>query len=826
MTWSIPIRVDPGDTQSKIKGVEDSVAGAERKVDNLSKTFERLGETMQRRARQAEQHAQQNNHLANTFAKLGEVMERRARMEENHARINNTLANSFASLAQAVQRDQQMLESIHGPMVRYEQDVQTLERLHARGAITANQYAQALAKSRSTAGVRSPLDAVSLPGPAKPVGRVGASETGLVGTVATAAIGTYGISTLTGLSDSYDGLRNRLRQVSGAQGDLNGLMGKVSQVARDTRSDLGTTGEAFVRLTQATKNMGVSQADALKITATLNMALQSSGASASEASSGTLQLMQAMAAGALQGDEFRSLAENMPQLLEVFANQLGVTRGELKKMGSEGKITTDIMVKGLLAYGPQAKKTFEDADVTFSQFATNAKNAATEFVGSRSLMIDTIKKTSEASQLLRIQGLEEAASTKGLAAEYNNLANELRGLTAEQAKGVLKAIEVTETGLKVSLMVKEQIELMENLRKKVSALADPWTSYATQADKSFGQIRDQLIGSAAMFIKYRQEGTEAMKAFRSPMEKHADEIKAAKDLWTQGKITAEEYGKAVRFINAENARGDGLKTFAAESPGFSSSQALENQWRPQTNFAAMDTGWTEGITAANIELVTMQRYLDHVSLQAKKYELDMASANDGVARGFNKVGATIMDTASLTENLITSAAQNMEDAFVNAALTGELSFSKMVDQLMADLARLAIRQLAAAALTAAIGGGGGGDGSKGIAMVADAFGFGSAGLDMQVPHFAAGGAMRVPGSGGTDTTFVPLMATPGERIIVQTPGQQAAAREAADSPARQPQQPMTVVLDQRAIVQAQKSPMGVRAMDDMLRKNPSLLRRR
>lgn len=54
--------------------------------------------------------------------------------------------------------------------------------------------------------------------------------------------------------------------------------------------------------------------------------------------------------------------------------------------------------------------------------------------------------------------------------------------------------------------------------------------------------------------------------------------------------------------------------------------------------------------------------------------------------------------------------------------------------------------------------------------VLSSFGFGA-----PIPAFATGGSFLVGGFGGTDSQYVPIRATPGERVTVETPGQQRMA---------------------------------------------------
>ena len=78
-----------------------------------------------------------------------------------------------------------------------------------------------------------------------------------------------------------------------------------------------------------------------------NTAAALAGVSAAEASGAFRQLAQALGSGRLAGDEFNSISEQVPTLLKPIADELGVTVGELKKLGSDGKLTSELLIKSL-----------------------------------------------------------------------------------------------------------------------------------------------------------------------------------------------------------------------------------------------------------------------------------------------------------------------------------------------------------------------------------------------------------------------------------------------------------------------------------------------
>jgi tape measure domain-containing protein len=78
-----------------------------------------------------------------------------------------------------------------------------------------------------------------------------------------------------------------------------------------------------------------------------NTAVKLSGVSAEAANAAFLQLSQGLGSGTLQGDELRSVLEQMPAIAQAIAKEMDVNVGSIKKFGSEGKITAEVIVRAL-----------------------------------------------------------------------------------------------------------------------------------------------------------------------------------------------------------------------------------------------------------------------------------------------------------------------------------------------------------------------------------------------------------------------------------------------------------------------------------------------
>ena len=98
------------------------------------------------------------------------------------------------------------------------------------------------------------------------------------------------------------------------------------------------------------------------------------GVGAQEQAAALFQLSQALGSGRLQGDEFRSLSENAPALMQNIAKGMGVTKGELKALASDGKLTTETIINAINKMGGTIDEQFNKLPRTFGENKTVFEN--------------------------------------------------------------------------------------------------------------------------------------------------------------------------------------------------------------------------------------------------------------------------------------------------------------------------------------------------------------------------------------------------------------------------------------------------------------------
>ncbi len=156
---------------------------------------------------------------------------------------------------------------------------------------------------------------------------------------------------------------------------------RVFDISQKTRSGLDATATLYARLERSTRSYGVSVEDITRLTTIINQGFVVSGSTAEEASNAIIQLAQGLASGALRGDEFNSVNEQGNRLMIALADSMNVSIGALRNMAAEGKLTTDVIVNGLLSQGDKIGQEFAKTTATISQSLEIANNNITKFFG-------------------------------------------------------------------------------------------------------------------------------------------------------------------------------------------------------------------------------------------------------------------------------------------------------------------------------------------------------------------------------------------------------------------------------------------------------------
>lgn len=202
--------------------------------------------------------------------------------------------------------------------------------------------------------------------------------------VAVALAAALSVRQVSEYADAWATVNNKLSNSVRPTEQLADVTQRVFEVTQSTRSSLDATATLYARLERGTRQYNTSATDLAKLTTIINQGFVVSGATAQEAENAIIQLSQGIASGVLRGEEFNSVAEQGSRLMVALADSLGVGIGELRAMAAQGKLTTDVVVNGLLSQGSAIGKEFANTTTTISQALQVAGNNITKFFGENS----------------------------------------------------------------------------------------------------------------------------------------------------------------------------------------------------------------------------------------------------------------------------------------------------------------------------------------------------------------------------------------------------------------------------------------------------------
>ena len=191
------------------------------------------------------------------------------------------------------------------------------------------------------------------------------------------------------VADSMMSTKARLDNINDGLYTTNEYLEIIYASAQRSRGSFEDTAAAVSKLGTVAGDAFNNVNEMVAFTELMNKLYTIGGASAAEASTSMYQLTQAMAAGKLQGDELRSIMEGAPLLVEKIAKQLGVTKGEIKELGAEGKISADVIKAALFNAADEIEERFNRMPKTLSQIWTDIKNYT---INAFRPVIDTVQR--------------------------------------------------------------------------------------------------------------------------------------------------------------------------------------------------------------------------------------------------------------------------------------------------------------------------------------------------------------------------------------------------------------------------------------------------
>lgn len=175
------------------------------------------------------------------------------------------------------------------------------------------------------------------------------------------------------MADSMRLLEARIAAVTPAAENLVAVQQQLVGIAKQNQTAVEGTINLYAKLSRPLRALGGDTQTAVNVTRAFGQALRIGGANTQEATAAMQQFSQAMASGVLRGDEFNSIAEASPRILQAVAQGAGLAEGSLRKLAAEGKLTAGVVGGALLRQMVALEAESMKLPVTVSGAFTNFK---------------------------------------------------------------------------------------------------------------------------------------------------------------------------------------------------------------------------------------------------------------------------------------------------------------------------------------------------------------------------------------------------------------------------------------------------------------------
>lgn len=563
---------------------------------------------------------------------------------------------------------------------------------------------------------------------------------GIAGGAAVSALGAIAVQAIR-VADSYTQIESKLRIVTGTTERAKEAQEQLFAIAQRTRQSLEGVADVYSTIARSASQLGLSQQTLLGVTETINQAVAISGGPAGATQAALFQLSQGLSTGALRGEELNSVLEQTPRLASAIAQGLGVTTGELRKLGEEGRLTSQAVIGALQASAGSVRAEFEQLTPTiggaFTQLAnslgrvvdkindaTGATSALATIISGLSKGIDAVVDASNVSVRRSASNAEQLIQTRLSALSENDprrpellrQLDELRRRTDElgisraaQGRRAVREMDNAFDAGQVAALEQanrkwgELNSKFDGGRSKQAALRAEIEATGKAAGKSEQEIR-ALIQAATT-----SSSSQRARVSRARQEPQQDEAQIELQRQAQSALNQTDVAQTAQreallaylrqLAVLYPANSEGARMFA---------QAIANV----SGETARTAEETRKLNAQNEELDRLrQRYLSLIdptreyarqleeirrlqasgmlsASEALEAEFQVQSGLQDTLDGLNQVRTAGTNVFTDLQRAVEGWGQSSAAALAQFATTGRMSFSSLANSIISDLLRM------------------------------------------------------------------------------------------------------------------------------------------
>ena len=417
----------------------------------------------------------------------------------------------------------------------------------------------------------------------------------------------YAAKSVVGIADAYSLVSSKLQLVTKGTEEFNKVYAELFKISQDTGSSFESNASNYSNLALALKDTAISGDEILSMFATLNKSLVVAGAGTQEASSFMLQFKQALGSGRLAGQELNAVLESNSYFAGLLAKNItnsngtiGISIGQLKKYGEEGKLTTDVIMKAFPAMSAQIDSDFGRITKTIARATVELSNAFN----------DVIADTNKA-----------AGMTDGIATSISKLARtitENKAVISDAFTGLISGATAT-------------IEGVSNVIRSIQALRIVLHSES-------GSVSDWLMATpedTKRMLSEFKDGTTQMKDLLAVVREEIKDTQNSWGLWSDKKANLEELrDQEKQLVDAINKRAEAYKNANKSAPsvsvGSKSGGATPPVLPPPSNTDAQQEAQLRLASRLRGKLAEVERSYNTLALVENKNarEIDLQNAEN------------------------------------------------------------------------------------------------------------------------------------------------------------------------------------------------------
>lgn len=351
-------------TSTGVDRFQQEVQSANNMLNTLNTTQERIASTA----------AQTNLFPASAVADMGRMGSRLQAIQQRIQQIENNPLNIGTETANAE------LERLRGQLDQAVQEQENLNRAVADMDVQAANEAY-LRLSQTIGNTESYIrDNVDEQGRFNQEINEGTANADNLMNAIKGAVAAYATVQTVGkvldLSDTLTSTTARLNLMNDGLQTTQDLQNMIYLSAERARGSYQATADAVSKLGLMAGDAFGSSEEIVAFMEQVNKQFTIAGTEAAGIDAAMLQLTQAMGSGVLRGEEYNSILEQAPNIIQAIADYMEVPKGQLKDMAADGAITADIVKAAMFAAADETNEKFASMPKTFSQIWTSFQNTA------------------------------------------------------------------------------------------------------------------------------------------------------------------------------------------------------------------------------------------------------------------------------------------------------------------------------------------------------------------------------------------------------------------------------------------------------------------